>query len=53
MQDGDDSAVNGVRVSGVVTGRLGVGRFLLEFGVPVGTRATLVPGEAAASAYGR
>jgi hypothetical protein len=30
--------VNGVRVSGVVTGRLGVGRFLLEFGASVGTR---------------
>lgn len=43
--------MNGVRVIGVVTGRVGVGRFLLEVGTPVATRTTLVPGQAAASAW--
>ena len=37
-------------MNGVATGRVGVGRFVLEVGAPAGTRATFVPGQAAASA---
>jgi hypothetical protein len=36
-------------VNGVATGRVGVGRFVLEVGAPAGTRAAFVPGQAAAS----
>lgn len=37
-------------MNGVATGRVGVGRFVFEVGAPAGTRATFVPGQAAASA---
>jgi hypothetical protein len=36
-----------VLVSGVVTGRVDVGRFVLEVGAPAGTRAIFVPGQSA------
>jgi hypothetical protein len=46
---GDDSAAGGMRLGGEVTGRVQVGRFVLDVGSPAGMRADFAPGQAAES----